>query len=258
MHFSDTHCHFDFPAFHGDRDALLAQCAQRGVRRILIPGTQPKQWQPLLDLCRQHHELSCGLGMHPCFTPKIEHLEFLASLLNHQQVVALGEIGLHGPAGGLAQQQVLFEAQLRLAQTFALPVILHQVQAHQAMMESLQRVPPQYGGVIHAFSGSLEMAQTYHQRWGLLLGVGGVMTYPRAQKTRRALAQIDDSALVLETDAPDMPLHRFQGMRNSPLQVPNVFRALCRLRGLTSLSSQRRLAAQLEHNADRLWLRSMG
>lgn len=253
MRFSDSHCHFDFPAFHPDRVAILRQCASRGVMRIFIPGVEVAQWQPLLDLCTAHPELSCALGMHPCFDPQPQHLSALDDMLGHPQVRALGEIGLHGPLGQLERQQTMLEAQLELAQVHQLPVILHQVQAHQAMMASLQRVPPPRGGVVHAFAGSLEMAQTYHQRWGLLLGVGGIMTYPRAQKTRRALAQIDAAALVLETDAPDMPLHGFQGARNSPLQIPNVFRALCALRGLHTEAERQALAEQLEHNADRLW-----
>lgn len=253
MRFSDTHCHFDDLSFQGDHHALLAQCAQRGVLRILIPGTEAQQWQGLIELCTRHSELSCGLGMHPCFQPSLNHLDALDALLKHPEVVVLGEIGLHGPLGAIEHQQVVLEAQLALAQAHNLPVVLHQVQAHQAMVASLQRVPPPRGGVVHAFSGSLEMAQTYYRKFGLKIGVGGIITYPRAQKTRRAMAQIDAGALVLETDAPDMPLHGFQGMRNSPLQIPNVFRALCQLRGLTLADQQSAFAAQLEQNARALW-----
>jgi TatD DNase family protein len=180
-------------------------------------------------------------------------LDELAALLDHPQVKVLGEIGLHGPLGELEHQQRLLEAQLKLAQDYDLPVVLHQVKAHQAMLESLLRVPPPCGGVVHAFSGSLEMAKTYHHKLGLKLGIGGIITYPRAHKTRQAIAQIEASALVLETDAPDMPLFGFQGMRNSPLQIPNVFHTLCQLRGLSTPSARQKFAQQLEENANTLW-----
>jgi TatD DNase family protein len=193
--------------------------------------------------------------MHPYFDPQLSDLDALEALLDQPKVIVLGEIGLHGPLGNLGRQQQLLEAQLKIAQERQLPVVLHQVQAHQEMVASLQRVPPQWGGVVHAFSGSLEMAQTYHEKFALKIGVGGIITYPRAQKTRRAMAHIDASAIVLETDAPDMPLSGFQGMRNSPLQIPNVFRALCQLRGLTTPAQQAYFAEQLEHNAQALWHR---
>lgn len=253
MRFSDTHCHFDFSALQLDQQALLAQCAERGIWRILIPGTEKKQWAGLIDLCTQNPELSCGVGMHPYFAPSLEHLDALAESLKSPEVVVLGEIGLHGPLGAIESQQVVLEAQLKLAQVHDLPVMLHQVQAHAALLTSLQRVPPPRGGVLHAFAGSYEMAKIYHQKFKLKLGVGGLITYPRAHKTRQAIAQIDVSALVLETDAPNLPLHGFQGMRNSPLQIPNVFRALCQLRGLTSVAQRRVLAEHLEHNANTLW-----
>ncbi len=254
MHFTDTHCHFDAPALQPDQQAVLAQCAQRGVWRILVPGTERSQWRALIQLCEQHPELSCGIGMHPCFEPQLDHLDDLVALLDHPQVKVLGEIGLHGPLGQLEQQQTLLEAQLELAQAYQLPVVLHLVQAHQAMLASLRRVPPPQGGVVHAFAGSLELAKTYHEQFGLKLGVGGIITYARAQKTRHAIAHIDASALVLETDAPDMPLSGFQGMRNSPLQIPNVFRALCQLRGITSTRARVAFAEQLEENANALWM----
>lgn len=252
--FSDTHCHFDFPAFDADRQALLAECRRRAVHRIVIPGVSAAQWARLPGLQHDSVRLQYGFGLHPWFLDqhRQEHLQELEQMLGRHRPVAVGEIGLHGPAGDMDRQLQLLEAQLELARYFELPVILHQVGAHNELVRALQRVTPERGGVVHAFSGSSEMAQEY-ERLGFHLGLGGVITYPRAARTRRAVAALPASALLLETDGPDMPLCGFQGVRNSPLQIPSVFRALCAVRGLTDTAERAELAVQLECNASRLF-----
>ncbi len=254
MLFSDTHCHLDFPAFDADRNALLANARARGIRRIVIPGVTAEQWPRLMRLAATAESLQYGLGLHPWFLTahRDEHLATLDAELGRSGAVALGEIGLHGPSGGMERQVHLLEAQLDLARRHELPVILHQVGAHNELVRSLKRVRPTCGGVVHAFSGSFAMAQEY-RGLGLHLGLGGVITYPRAGKTRRAVARFPADALLLETDAPDMPLCGFQGVRNSPLQIPGVFRALCGIRGVTGARERAELAAQLEHNVSRLF-----
>ena len=250
MNFSDTHCHLDFPDFDNDRDALLATGRERGVRRILIPGVTASQWPGLQRLAASSDALHYGLGLHPWFlsSHREDDLSELDRLLQSSAAVAVGEIGLHGPSGNMDRQVHLLEAQLELARSHQLPVILHQVGAHNELVRCLKRVAPPCGGSLHAFSGSFEMAQEY-RNFGLHLGIGGVITYPRARKTRRAVARLPAETLVLETDGPDMPLCGFQGVRNSPLQIPAVFRALCALRGVTGAAERTELAAQLERNA---------
>lgn len=254
MVFSDTHCHLDFPAFDADRDALLSGARARGIQRIVIPGVTAEQWPRLGRLAECSDSLQFGLGLHPWFLSAHQdvHLDCLDAELARSQAVAVGEIGLHGPSGNLARQIDLLEAQLELARRHELPVILHQVGAHNELVRSLKRVRPTRGGVLHAFAGSFEMAQEY-RRLGLHLGIGGVLTYPRAGRTRRTVASLPADALLLETDAPDMPLCGFQGVRNSPLQIPSVFRALCAVRGGTDTAERAELAAQLERNASRLF-----
>lgn len=255
MVLTDTHCHFDSPDFDADRGAIMAACAERNVHRIMVPGVSAEQWPRLSALVGKRAsdapvELTYGLGLHPYFLPQHQnaHLADLDTRLRSPAVMAVGEIGLHGPAGDMARQVELLEAQLRLAQEHNLPVILHEHNAHNEMVRALKRVPP-IGGVVHAFSGSYEMARVY-ERLGLALGIGGVITYLRGAKTRRAVQQLPLSSLVLETDAPDMPLCGFQGVRNTPSQLPNVFRALCRLRGNTDLPAS---AQVLEANACRVF-----
>lgn len=252
MRFTDTHCHLDFPDYDQDREAVLASAAQRGVRRLLVPGVSAARWRAAPQGVVQGVDLVRGLGLHPYFLDDHEddHLDLLDHGLKQRDVsvVAVGEIGLHKPAGNMARQISLLEAQLELARCHNLPVILHQHGAHNEMIRSLKRLPPGAGGVVHAFAGSIEMAEAY-RAMGLFLGIGGVITYPRAAKTRRAVAAMPLEALLLETDGPDMPLCGFQGRRNTPAQIPAVFRALCHLRGAPDRA---RTAWQLERNADRL------
>ena len=235
MEWSDSHCHLDFPVFDQDRRAVLAACAARGVRTIVVPGVNATQWQSLFHwLANEEDDLGVRVwgaaGLHPYFMAQHQrcHLAQLDKFLAHYPVIAVGEIGLDGTVPDMAGQLAYFEAQLELAQYHRLPVVLHQHQAHNALLKALKRTPP-VGGVVHAFSGSTQMAQEY-VGLGLRLGVGGIMTYERAQRTRQALGAVPLSALLLETDSPDMPLAGYQGVRNSPVQIPNVFRALCRLR----------------------------
>ncbi|MFY0664806.1 MAG: TatD family hydrolase [Natronospirillum sp.] len=239
MDWSDSHCHLDFPAFDQDRRAVLAACAARDVRTIIVPGVRAAQWRSLFHwLSAEQDELGVHVwgaaGLHPYFMAQhqMAHLTQLDEFLAQNPVVAVGEIGLDGTVPDMANQLAYLEAQLELAQHHRLPVILHQHQAHNELLKALKRTPP-VGGVVHAFSGSVQMAQEYIGL-GLRLGVGGVMTYERAKRTRQAFQTVPLSALLLETDSPDMPLTGFQGVRNSPVQIPAVFRALCRLRDETN------------------------
>lgn len=232
---SDSHCHLDFSAFDQDREAVLANCMARGVNTLIVPGVQAAQWPGLLAWqAHVNHRwgvrVGVSVGLHPYFMAHHQraHLNVLAQHLSSPAVVAVGEIGLDGRVANMAEQEAYLGAQLELAQQHRLPVILHQHQAHNTLLRMLKRTPP-CGGVVHAFSGSRQMAEDYLSL-GLRLGVGGVITYARAQRTRQALQQVPLSGLLLETDSPDMPLAGYQGVRNSPLQIPNVFRALCRLR----------------------------
>jgi TatD DNase family protein len=127
------------------------------------------------------------------------------------------------------RQQVMLEAQLRLAKRYDLPVILHSRRTHDTLAMLLKKHALPRTGVVHGFAGSLQQAERFVQS-GYKIGVGGTITYPRASKTRDVMARLPLSALLLETDAPDMPLNGFQGQPNRPEQVARVFASLCELR----------------------------
>lgn len=230
----DSHCHLDFSCFDHDRAKILERCKKLAVGTIVIPGTQASSWQKQIKLCDLYPQLRFAVGLHPYFLNSFEldHICKLTNLLNQYQnkVLALGEIGLdaHIDVDWKLQIQV-FEQQMMLAKEHMLPVILHHRNSHNELIRILKKNKFTQGGIVHAFSGSLQEAYTYIDL-GFKIGVGGSITYSRANKTRKTISQLPLSCLVLETDAPDMPLMGKQGKRNSPEYLPEILESLLSLR----------------------------
>ncbi|WP_105213226.1 TatD family hydrolase [Pseudoalteromonas sp. T1lg22] len=232
MRFIDSHCHLDFSEFDEDRAQCIANALSLGVTHLVVPGVSLAQCKNLLTFTKQYPTTYISAGLHPYFLAQHHdsHIAELSDLIaaNRDSFVAVGECGLDRSIGELEKQQSLFEAQIALANEFELPLIVHHRQSHDLIAASFKRCPPKFGGVIHAFSGSQQVAQSYIKA-GFKLGVGGTITYPRAQKTQQALRHVGVEHLLLETDAPSMPLCGYQGQRNTPERIPNVFLALAAL-----------------------------
>lgn len=242
----DSHCHFDFEAFAEDRMQVWQRCDAQGLQAMVIPGVSIPQWRQLFALVNSQPGLYGAVGVHPWWVKdlaiepqclrravveRVEH-ERLAS----NRCVAIGECGLDANIETpLDAQEAVFKAQLEAADELALPLIVHSVRAHNEVIRLLKSARPAHGGVIHAFSGSREMAEDYW-KLGFYLGVGGTITYPRAAKTRATLAAVPLESLLLESDAPDMPLAGRQGERNSPEYLPAVAETLAELRGISAES----------------------
>lgn len=234
MQLIDTHCHLDFPVFDSDRAALLAECRQLGVGEYIIPAVGEENWGRVMALAAEHDGISYALGVHPWYvggqTPAV--LTRLQQRLAERPrgLVAVGECGLdlrsHAPQEG---QLEMFEAQVELAKEHELPLIVHSVRANDTVAKILRRLRPACGGVIHAFSGSLQQAEAFWQL-GFRLGIGGVISFERANKTREAVRDMPLEALLLETDAPDMPLQGQQGAPNTPANLPIIAQLLADLR----------------------------
>lgn len=233
--FIDTHCHFDFPPFSGDEVASISQAAQAGVEKIIIPGTEAARFERVMALAEKHEALYVALGLHPIVIEQhseasLEQLErCLAS--RPEKLIAIGEIGLdlYRDDPQFERQQAVLDAQLILAKRYDLPVILHSRRTHDKLAMHLKRHKLPRTGVVHGFAGSLQQALRFIEL-GYKIGVGGTITYPRASKTRDVMAQLPLASLLLETDAPDMPLNGFQGQPNRPERAACVFETLCELR----------------------------
>lgn len=234
MVLTDSHCHLDFAAFDDDRDEVIGRAKAVGVTKMVIPSVSHRSLDRLHQLCQSHSELFYGVGIHPLFAePQFEDaLGTLAQFLESKpdKCVAIGECGIDMVSSPLSleQQMTLFEGHCRLAQQHQLPLLIHSRKAHHHLLPLLDKYPLPAKGVIHGFSGSAQMAKEFVKR-GFYLGVGGVVTYERAQKTRQAIAEVDRNFLLLETDSPDMPVSGFQGMRNEPCRIQLVLQAVTEL-----------------------------
>ncbi|MWV11730.1 TatD family deoxyribonuclease [Pseudomonas sp. R-28-1W-6] len=239
MHLIDTHTHLDFPDFDADRSAVLARSRALGVEKLVVLGVYQANWQRLWDLVQDDSGLYAAFGLHPVYLEqhRPEHLgelrHWLERLAGHPRLCAVGEFGLDYFLDQLdrQRQQALFEAQLRLAAEFELPVLLHVRRAHAATIATLKRCQLKRGGIIHAFAGSHEEAREY-LRLGFKLGLGGAPTWPQALRLRRVVARLPLEAIVLETDAPDMAPAMHANQRNSPEFLADICTALAELRGI--------------------------
>ena len=226
MQFIDSHCHLDFSEFDTNRESLINACVAKGINQFIVPGISLAQSLNLLEFKATYPQVSIAAGLHPYFLAQHQqsHLESLFNFAkaNKTQLVAIGECGIDRSISNLEKQTFLFEQQIALANELDLPLIVHHRQSHDLIAQSFKRCRPKNGGVIHAFSGSIQQAH-YYIKQGFKLGVGGVITYERAAKTRAVIAKLKPQQLVLETDSPSMPLSGYQGETTIFFELNNEF-----------------------------------
>jgi TatD DNase family protein len=230
----DTHCHLNFNEFKPDYEQVVERAHGAGITDILVPAIDINSCRELLSYTQtQPIRLHIALGLHPYFIEQhtTTALDELTDLLgvSHHKLAAIGECGIDREVENLAKQQAIFSRHIALANQFQLPLIVHHRRSHDLIAQAFKQCPPKFGGVIHAFSGSIQQAE-YYIKLGFKLGIGGTITYERANKTREVVSKVPLSSLVLETDAPSMPLNGFQGLRNEPAKLQAVFNAVCELR----------------------------
>jgi TatD DNase family protein len=229
---ADSHVHLDDKRFDTDRDAVLARAQAAGVSLQVIPGTDAASWPRIQALCKPGSGLFAAYGMHPMFMHRhqAKDLDALTHWLETHHPVAVGEIGLdfHQEGHDAEAQRQLFLRQLTLARDFDLPVILHARGALDEVITTVRRTGV-LRGVVHSFSGSLQQAE---QLWkiGFHLGIGGPITYERAQRLRRIVTSMPIEYLLLESDAPDQPGASHRGERNEPAYLPDVLHCIAKLR----------------------------
>ena len=247
----DTHCHLDAPEFGDEAPAVHARARQAGVALGVIPAVGAFNFDAVRYLAERQGD-AYALGIHPLFTPRAApgDLDALAEALRARQadprLVAVGEIGLDyfEPALDGPTQERFFRRQLELAREHDLPVLLHVRRSVDKVLRHLREVGRgrPWRGIAHAFNGSEQQARACIAQ-GLKLGFGGAVTFERALQLRRLAAGLPLEALVLETDAPDIPphwLYRTQAQRaagqpqgrNEPSQLPRIAQVVADLRGM--------------------------
>ncbi|WP_243039949.1 TatD family hydrolase [Dyella sedimenti] len=251
LELTDSHAHLDDDSFQGDGEAMLARAAEAGVRHIVVPGIDRASWERIANLGERHAHIHPAYGLHPIYIDRHQaaDLDALPAQLKAHRAVAVGEIGLDFflPELDVQRQRDYFARQLRIARELDLPVIVHARRAMDEVTSTIKRIGGLHG-VVHSFSGSLQQAGRLWDM-GFHLGIGGPVTYERAQRLRRIVAGMPIERLLLETDAPDQPGAGHRGQRNEPAYLTEVLREVARLRG----ESEADVAAATTANARRLF-----
>ncbi|MEO6800244.1 MAG: TatD family hydrolase [Rhodanobacter sp.] len=247
----DSHLHLDQQPFDADRVAVIERARCAGIQRMVVPAVDLDSWAGIASLADDHAGVHPAYGLHPVYLARHQpaHLERLEAWLSGHEAVAVGEIGLDFHLSELDRdlQRFYFTAQLQLALERKLPVIVHARQALEEVSLALRRNDG-LQGVVHSFSGSEQQAR---RLWdiGFHLGIGGPVTYERAQRLRRIVATMPIEFLLLESDAPDQSDAAHRGQRNEPARVANVLRCVAMLRG----ESEQHVAEATTANARRLF-----
>lgn len=251
MQLVDSHCHLDVAEFDVDREAATARARDQGVTRQIVPAIDAAGWPKLRDVCARDAGLFPAYGLHPIYLAahRSEHLTQLRAWLEREHPVAIGECGLDYFVDGLDRdlQSEYFDRQLELAREFDLPVVVHARRAVDAVIAAIRKVG-KLRGVVHSYSGSEEQAR---QLWdlGFLIGLGGPVTYDRANRLRKLAATMPLEHLLLETDAPDQPDAGIRGQRNEPARLVNILSTIAQLRRVDASE----VATATTANAERLF-----
>lgn len=235
LELTDSHAHIDDASFASDRAAMFERAAEAGIRHIVVPAIDRASWAGIASLCADYPQALPAYGLHPIFLEqhRPEHLDELGEWLKNHRAVAVGEIGLDYflPELDVEQQRQYFHRQLHIARDADLPVIVHARRAVDEVTSSLRRLGG-LRGVVHSFSGSLQQAERLWEL-GFHLGIGGPVTYARANRLRHVVATMPIERLLLETDSPDQPGACHRGERNEPANMVEVLKVIAELRGET-------------------------
>ncbi|NLA66945.1 MAG: TatD family hydrolase [Gammaproteobacteria bacterium] len=247
----DSHCHLDALEFARDRAAVVARARAAGVAMQVLPATHAAAWPALREAASLDPGLHPAYGLHPTFLAHHEeaHVGQLREWIERERPVAVGECGLDHFVDGLdpGAQSRVFEAQLRVARDFDLPLVVHARRAVDQVTAAIRRIGG-LRGVVHSFSGSRQQAEALWEL-GFLVGLGGPVTYERASRLRRLAADMPLEFLLLETDAPDQPDSGIRGQPNEPARLRVVCEAIATLRGVDPAE----VASATTRNAQRLF-----
>lgn len=236
----DTHAHYDDEAFERDRDQLLASLRQNGIAAVVNVCASVEGLESTETLMKQYPFVYGAVGIHPDDADKMDAgiLKRIQELSKQKKAVAIGEIGLdyywHKEENEHMVQKKMFRAQMEIARKEKLPFMVHSREAAKDTLDIVREFVQEgmYGGIIHCFSYSKEIAREYLDM-GLYLGIGGVITFANAKKLKEVVAYAPLSQLVLETDAPYLAPVPNRGKRNSSLNLPYVVSAIAQLKGVS-------------------------
>jgi len=250
---TDTHTHLDNSQFDEDREAVIRRALEAGITRIVNIGFNRETIPTTLALAERYDFIYAVVGWHPQdakdMTP--EDLEWIEELSRQEKVVALGEMGLdyYWDTSPKDVQQRVFREQVRLARKVGMPIVIHNRDAHQDIVQILrEEKAAEVGGIMHCFSGSWETAKQCLDM-NFYISFGGPVTFKNAKQPKEVLAQVPLDRLLLETDAPYLTPHPYRGKRNETGFVRLVAETAAEIHGLPL----EEIAAITTRNANRVF-----
>ena len=235
MDIFDTHAHYDDTAYDNDRDEILSAMPKNNVKYIINQGVDVSTSKATVSLAEKYPHIYAAVGIHPQEVNKLEDINDICKLTAHKKVVAIGEIGLdyHYNDTNKELQLSYFRNQLDLANDVNLPVVIHDRDAHKDTLDTLKSIKINNSGVIHCFSGSVEMAIELI-KLGYYLGFDGPVTFKNAKIAIDVLEYIPLDRILIETDAPYLTPSPFRGKRNNSMYLVHVIEKIAEIKGTTA------------------------
>lgn len=231
----DTHAHYDDEQFDSDRSELLASLTGKGISGVISCGVNAESSKANIDLSGKYPFIYAAVGYHGLNTEDLtdDYLDILKGLIKNEKTVAIGEIGLdyHYEKETRDIQLKIFREQIELANEYSLPVIVHDREAHEDTLNILKELKPR--GVIHCFTGSVEMAKEI-VKIGMYIGLGGAVTFKNAVKPVEVAKFVPADRLLIETDCPYMTPVPHRGKRNDSSLIPYTAEKIAEVRGVTA------------------------
>lgn len=245
----DSHCHLDMSAYGEECQEVIARAQAAGVQTIFTVGIDLASSRAAVDLADRYDNIYATVGIHPHHSQEADEAAYAAlrELAGHQKVIGYGEIGidLFKDYAPVAVQKKVYLEQLQLAKELALPVIIHDRDAHEEIIAGLKEIGPfPAGGLIHCFSGDKEVARRFLDL-GFYLSIPGVVTFKKALEIQEAAASIPLERMLVETDGPFLAPEPWRGKRNEPAYTLYTAEKIAELKGVSLDEVARRTTANV-------------
>ena len=231
--FTDTHCHL-YKEYYENINEIIKEAKENGITRYIVSGCDQSSNEEVMNLIQTGEGIYGNLGIHPENVDDYNQndLKYIEDNLENEKIIGIGEIGLdyHYTKENKEEQINLFHQQLKLAEKYQMPVVIHSREATQDTIDILKQYKVK--GVIHSFSGSLETAQIYI-KMGFVLGINGVVTFKNSH-LKEVIEKIDPKNIILETDSPYLTPHPYRGQQNSPKCIKEIANFVADLYGIST------------------------
>lgn len=236
--FIDSHAHLDDKRFDEDRDILIKGLKDNGIDIAINIGADLQTSINSVELSKKYEHIYASVGIHPHSADEADDiaLKKIKELADNEKVVAIGEIGLdfYYDNSPRDEQRKCFKEHLRLAKELNLPVVIHSREASQETFDIIQEAQDgTLRGVMHCYSGSVEMAEEYINKLGFYISIGGPVTFKNARIVKEVAQFVPLDKLLIETDCPYLTPEPYRGKRNEPMYVKYTAAEIAKLRGIT-------------------------